>query len=59
MQFGKQEEEQVKVVLKPAVTWPVQEICSQASKPGTPEEEEEEEEVVWLYQIMLMYRLDL
>lgn len=37
MQFGKHEEEQVKVVLKPAVTLAAQVICSRASKPGAPE----------------------
>ncbi len=50
MQFGKQAEEHVKVVLKPAVTSPRQEICSRASKPGPPEREEEES--VWLNQMV-------
>lgn len=41
MQFGKQEEEQVKVVLVPAVTSPLQEILTLAPKPDTPGREEE------------------
>lgn len=49
MQFGKQVEEQVKVVVKPAVTLPVQEICTVVTAPVTPERMER---LVWLYQMM-------
>lgn len=37
MQFGKQLDEHVKVVGEPAVTLPVQEICTLVPKPGKPE----------------------